>query len=141
MRVIDKAPAGSLVGFADCAVGMMPVHQRVIKPHAQALSAGSIHKLANQVASRALLGCAVISQRRIPVAKTLVMLGGHHHVLLSGTFCKPGPLASRVGLGIELLREQLVLRNGNAFNLLGPLMLADNAVQAPMDEHAEFGLV
>ncbi len=51
------------------------------------------------------------------------------------------PFARSVGLRREVLGEHLVLRDGDAFYLLGPLMLANDAVEAPMDEHAEFSLV
>ena len=56
-------------------------------------------------------------------------------------FGQPRPLASGVGLGREVLGKQLVLRDGNALDFLGPLMLADDAVEAPVDEHAELGLM
>ena len=69
------------------------------------------------------------------------MLGGHHHVLLAGALGQPRPLARGVGLGLEVLGQQLILRQRNPFVLLRPLMLADHAVEAPVNEHAELGLV
>jgi hypothetical protein len=48
--VVDKAAAGGLVGLADGAVGMVPVHERVVEADAQPLGARRVDKLAHQVA-------------------------------------------------------------------------------------------
>ncbi len=65
------------------------------------------------------------------MAKALVVLGGHHHVLLAGALGQARPVAGGVGLGVEVLGEDFVLRNGDAFDLLGPLVLADHASRGP----------
>ena len=52
-----------------------------------------------------------------------------------------GPIARGVRLGLEALGQLLVLGDRNAFVLHDPLVAAENAVEAPVDEHAEAGFV
>ena len=139
--VVDKAPAGGFVRLADGAVGMVPVHERVVEANAQAFGAGGFNEFADQIAAGPLLHGVVVGELGVPVAEALVVLGGHHHVLLAGALGQARPVARGVGLGMEVLGQDLVLRNGNALVLLGPLVLADDAVEPPVDEHAELGLV
>ena len=139
MGVGDKALTRRLVGLAACAIGMVPVHQRVVEAYSQAFRARRFHVLPYQVPSRTLLGRAIVRQLGIEHAEAFVVLGGHHHVFLPGASRQLGPLPCRVRLGIEVLGQQLILRNGNTFHLHAPLMLTDHAVQSPVDEHPEPG--
>ena len=139
--VVDKAAAGLLVGLAAGAVGMVPVHQRVVEAHAQAFGAGGFHVFLHQVAARTLFGGAVVGELAVEVAETFVVFGGHHHVLLAGQFGELGPVAGGVGLGLEELSLLLVLSHRNALFLHRPFVAPEGTVQAPMDEHAEAGLV
>src|SRR5580704_6281571 len=139
MGVGDKALAGGFVSLAASAVGMVPIHQRIVEAHAQPLCAGGVDEFANQISSRPLSRSAVVGELGVEVAETLVMLGGHHHVFLSGTPRQFGPLASGVGAGLKMFCQQLVLRKRNTFHFEGPFMLAHYAVQSPMDENAELG--
>ena len=60
VNIVDKPLARLLVGGAARAIGMVPVHQRIVESDAQAFGARRIHVFAHQIASRALLGRAVI---------------------------------------------------------------------------------
>ena len=120
---------------------MVPVHQRIVEADAHALGAGGIDVLLDEVAAGALFGRAVIGEFGIEVAEALVVLGGHHHVFLAGSLGQFGPIASGVRPGLEAFGELFVLGDGNAFVLHDPLVASQDAVQAPVDEHAETGFV
>ena len=60
--VIDEAPARGFVRGAARAIRMMPVHQRIVEAHAQALGARGLDVLLHQVAARALLGRAIVCE-------------------------------------------------------------------------------
>ena len=120
---------------------MMPVHQRVIKPHAQTLGAGGVYVFGHQIATARLLGHAVVGVLGIKEAKALVVFGGHDHVLHAGLFGEFGPGAGGADFGLEAAGESFVLGDGNALQFHHPLVPADNAVEAPVHKEAEFGLV
>src|SRR6267154_5613347 len=137
MRVFDEALASVFVGGAACAIGMMPIHQRIVKAETQAFRASSFDVFMNEIAAGALLCRAVVGELGVEVAETLVMLGSQHHIFLAGLFGKLGPGASGIWFGLESLGELLVIGDGNAFVLHDPFVTAEHAVQAPMNEHAE----
>ena len=137
MRVFHKTHARRLIRQAARAVGVVPIHQGIVKAHAQTLGARRFHELRHQVAAARLLGSAVVGELRFKIAEALVMLGGHHHVFLPGTLSQLGPLARGVRFGRKVLRQKLVLRHGNALDLHRPLVLPDDGVKPPVDEHAE----
>src|SRR5579859_594364 len=74
------------------------------------------------------------------MAEALMVLAGHHHVLHAGLFSELGPIACRIRLRLELLSQLLVFRNRDALHFHGPLVAAEHAIKAPVDEHAELGL-
>jgi hypothetical protein len=71
--VINKTPARRFVRFALAAVGMVPVHQRIIKADAQAFSARCLHIFFDEIAARPLFRGAVISQLRIEIAEAFMV--------------------------------------------------------------------
>ncbi len=70
-----------------------------------------------------------------------MVFGGHHHVFLAGLPGQPRPGTRGVGLRRKAVGEELVFRNGDAFLLHGPFMAAQDAVQSPVNEHAEPGVM
>ena len=70
-----------------------------------------------------------------------MVLGRHHHVLLTGALGQPRPFARGSRLWLEVSRQNLVLRDGNALRFHHPLLMADDAVQAPVDKHPELRFV
>ncbi len=66
-----------------------------------------------------------------------MVLRGQYHVLLSGASGEASPLARGAGFRREVLRQNFILRNGNALGFHHPLLVANHAVEAPVDEHAE----
>src|SRR5256885_3227984 len=116
---------------------MMPIHKRVVEPDPQALCARSIHKLSDQIATCSLPRSAVVGEFRVEVAEAFMVLGRHHHILLSGLLGQPSPIARGVWFGIEVLGKLFVLRYGHAFHFHRPLMPPDHAVKSPVDEHSE----
>jgi hypothetical protein len=70
-----------------------------------------------------------------------MVLGGENHVLLPCAFCQASPLTCEAYLGLEVLRQKFVLRNRNAFGLENPLLLPNDAVETPVDEHTEASLL
>ena len=95
----------------------------------------------HQIPAAGLFGRAVIGQLGVEETEALVVLGGHDHVLLAGPASELRPVAGGVGARREAFGELFVLRYRNAFVLHHPLVPAHHAVQAPMHEHAESGVV
>jgi len=139
--VVDETLAGGWVGGADGSIGMVPVHEGVIEADFETLSAGGFDELAYEISLRTLLHGVVVSEFGVPHAEAFVVLGGHDHVLLAGTFGESCPLAGGSRFGLKMLREEFILRNGDAFGFHDPLLVADDAVKAPVDEHAELCLL
>jgi len=75
------------------------------------------------------------------MAEAFVMLGGHHHVLLTGGLREFGPIAGGKRLGFELFGELLVFLNRKALLFHSPFVASVDAIQAPVDKHPEAGLV
>ena len=84
---------------------------------------------------------AEVCRLGIKEAEAFVMLGGHHHVFLAGAFCQARPIARGVRFGIEALRQFLIFGGWNPFHLHHPFVTAQNAVQAPVNEHTELRFV
>src|SRR5437868_15155205 len=109
MRVFDETLASVFVGGAACAIGVVPIHQRVVKAEAQALRAGGFDVFMNEIAAGALFCCAVVGELGVKVAETFVMLGSQHHIFLTGLFGKLGPGASGIRLWLEAFGELLIV--------------------------------
>src|SRR5690349_21808720 len=122
MCVVNKTPARGSIGSALCPIGVMPVHERVIKPNSQTFGARCLYVFAYQIPPWTLLGCVVVRELRIPQAEALVMLGCHYHVLLSGSLGQSREVARRIWLGLELLRERHVFLNRDCLVLHRPFM-------------------
>ena len=105
VRVFHKAHARRLIRQATRAVGVVPIHQGIIKAHAQTFGARRFHEFRHQVAAARLLGSAIVGELRFKIAEALMMLGGHHHVFLAGAFGELRPLARGVRLGRKVLRQ------------------------------------
>src|SRR5262249_49534502 len=141
MGVFDEALARIFVGCAARTIRMMPIHERVVEADAQPLRPRSFHIFTDEVAAGALFRSAIICQFRVPHAEALMMLRGHHHVLLSRPARQSCPVAGCVRFGCEMLCENFILSNRNAFVLHCPFVLADHTVESPVDEHAEARLM
>src|SRR5580704_4629327 len=113
----------------------------MVEPDAETFPTRRFDKFLHQVAARALFGSAVVGVFGFEMTEALVMLSGHYHVFLAGGFGEFGPLASRKRFGLELLREFFVFGNGDALVLHNPFVAPENAVQAPMNKHAELSFV
>src|SRR6267142_4079908 len=137
MRVLDEALASVFVGGAACAIGMMPIHQRIVKAETQAFRASSFDIFMNEVAARALLRRTVIGELGVEVAEAFVMLRSQHHIFLAGLFGELGPRAGGIRLWLEAFGELLIVGYGDGFVFHDPFVTAEHAVQTPMDEHAE----
>src|SRR6266851_3048659 len=135
--VFDEALAGLLIGGAASAVGMVPVHERVVEADAQAFGAGGVDILADEIALGSLLGGAVVGELGVEVAEALVVLGRHDHVLHAGGLGEFGPGAREARLGVELFVQRQVLDDRDCLGLHGPLVPAILAIEAEVDEHAE----
>src|SRR5262249_22721516 len=120
------------------AVGMVPIHERVVEADAQTLSTRSLDVFLDEIPPRTPFRRAIICRLRIEEAKTLVMLRRHHHVLHPSALRQLGPVAGRIRLGTEELCGLLVLGGWNAFHLHDPFMTSIHAVHTPVNEHSEF---
>ena len=141
MNIIDKPSAGRLVVCTACAIGMVPVHQGIIKSYAKAFRTSGLNIFFNKIASGGLSWRTIIGRLGVEQTKPLVMLGCHHHVPLTGVFSKLCPFPGRVWPGIKLFGELLVFLSGNAFHLHYPFMPSENAVKPPVNEHSELRLM
>jgi len=138
--VVDEALAGFGIGSAASAIGMMPIHKRVVEADAETLGASGLDEFADEVSLRPLPGSAVVGELGVPETEALMMLGGEDHVLLPCPLGKSRPLTRDTRTRPEMLRKDFILRNGNALGFHDPLLVADDAVEAPVDEHTELGL-
>src|SRR2546428_13953174 len=84
----------SFIRLATSAVGMMPIHQRIVESKTQTFRARALDVFAHKIASGSLLGRAIIGKLGIKVTEAFVMLRGHHHVLHAGA---PGQLSPGAG--------------------------------------------
>src|SRR5262249_18349003 len=96
MCVLDKTLACGFVVAGPGTVRMMPVHQRVVEADTQTFGTGCIHKFTYQIAAWTLFSCAVIGELGVPHAETFMVLGGHHHVFLSGAPRELGPVTGGI---------------------------------------------
>ena len=141
VNIVDETAAGLLVGGAARAVGMMPVHQRIVKAHAASFGSRGFDVFGHQIPPRSLFRSRVVGQLGVEHTETFVMLGGHHHVFLAGLLgeFRPGPRGVR--LRLESFGQLLVFGDRNRFVLHGPFVTPQSAVKAPVNEHAEARLV
>src|ERR1700751_2329313 len=101
--------------------------------------AGRFYVLLNQIAAWAQVRRGIGSQFGVKQAKPLVMLGGHHHITHAGLASQPRPSARHVRRRLKLLAQLLVLLKRDILISHGPSVAAQNAVEAPMNEHSELG--
>src|SRR5256884_4759409 len=141
MNIFDEALACGLILRAAGAVRMVPVHQRIIKTDTHALSSSGIQIFTNEIAARSLLWRTILCGSGVEVTKAFMVLRGHDHVTHAGFPRKLGPIARRKRLRLELLGQGSVFRNRDAFILHDPFVPPENAVESPMNEHPETGLV
>src|SRR6267154_3026441 len=113
MRVFDETLASVFVGGAACAIGVVPIHQRIVKAETQAFRASSFDVFMNKVAAGALLCRAVVGELGVKVAETFVMLGSQHHIFLAGLFGELGPGARGICCGLVALGELLIGGHGD----------------------------
>ena len=137
LREIEEAAAGGFVRGAQRAVGMVPVHQRVVEADLEIELAAGLDVLAHQIASRPALDGVVVGLLRVPQAEALVVLGGHHHVLHPGLLRQGRPLAGGAVFRLPRVGQLLVLRHRDALAVHHPLVAAQLRVQSPVDEHPE----
>ena len=140
-REVAEPAAGLLVVRAAGAVGVVPVHQRIIEADLEAELAAGLDVLAHEVPPGAALRGVVVRLPGVPQAEALVVLGGHDHVLHAGLSGEGGPLAGRARLGLPGVGQLLVLVEGDPLAVHHPFVPAELGVQPPMDEHAEAGFL
>src|SRR5689334_3306234 len=141
MYVVDEAATRRLVGFAASAVGMVPIHERVVEAEAQALATGRLDVLGDKIASSSLFRSAKVRELGVKEAKAFMVLASHHHVLHPGCFRELGPRPCCVRLRIEALRKLLVFGDRNALFFHRPFVPSEDAVEPKVDEHTETGFV
>src|SRR5258708_865225 len=105
MNVFHESLAGRFILRATGAIGVVPIPQGIIKADTQAFGAHRLNIFSYQVATWTLLRSAIVGSLGVEVAEAFVMLGGHHHIFLSGLLGQLGPCARSIGLGLELLRQ------------------------------------
>ena len=141
MNVIDETAPRGFARFRSSAVGMMPIHQRIIETDAQTFGARGIDILAHQITTGSLLGRTIVGQLRIEIAEAFMMLGRHHHVLHARAFGQLRPRARGVWDGLEIRRQLLVFTDRDAFVFHHPFVTAERAVEAPVNKHAKLRFV
>ena len=118
-------------------IRMVPVNQRVVKTDPNALGAKSVHKFPQQVAARGGVGRLVIRIGAVPKAEAFVVLGGQHHVFHAGRFGAARPFFGVEQVRVEMAKVQIVMLFRNFFLGFDPLVARGQAVQPPVDKHAE----
>ncbi len=93
--VIDEAAAGGFVGRAARAVGVVPVHQRVVEARRAGPRRGRPRRTPSPGRARPPAWArSSPCSLRVEQAEAFVVLGGHDHVFLPGL---PGELGPRAG--------------------------------------------
>src|SRR5437016_1627924 len=69
MRVSDKPLPSRFISGTACAVGMVPIHQRIVEAHAQTFRPRGVYEFTHQVASRSLFGSTVVGELGIELAE------------------------------------------------------------------------
>ena len=118
-------------------VGMVPVHDRIVKAQTQPLAMTLVGDLPDRIAAEGRALDAVVGELRVKQAEAVVMLGGDHQVFLSGLFDQCHPTAGVEMLRIELPHEFVVFLQRNLARVAHPLAAADERVEAPMNDRSE----
>ncbi|OPZ86709.1 MAG: hypothetical protein BWY76_00820 [bacterium ADurb.Bin429] len=118
-------------------VGMVPVNERVVEPHAHPLFSEGIHHRVQQVAARRRVWRLVIGELAIPQAEALVMLGCDDEVLhpRAGGGARPRPRV--VEIRIKVPEVDVVDFIRNLLVMLHPLVAGGQRIQAPVNEEAK----
>ncbi len=121
---------------------MVPVELRVIHEELDALAIALVGELFERVfAVRRGVNDVVLVLFGGEHGEAIVMARGHDDVAHARLPGERNPLRGIVFHWIELRCELLVLRTGDVAGLHHPLAVAQLAVDAPVDEHAEAGLL
>jgi hypothetical protein len=121
---------------------VVPIEVRIVEEDLQALLVALVGQLAHHVAFEGgPVDDVPIGVLRIEEAKPVVMFGRHRDVAHAGAFghCNPD---SRIELrGVERGRQLLVLADRRLVIVHHPFAVAQLAVDAPMDEQSELGIL
>ena len=125
------------VDFVHSELGVVPVNQRVVKTHLDALGTERIHRGTNQVFAVRRVGHTVVGVLCRPQTKAFVVLGGDDEILHAGLFGTARPLFGVKEIGVEVVKELLVVGITYLLVVADPLVARRQGVQPPVDEHAE----
>ena len=120
-------------------VVVVPIHDRVVVAHRDALLRKGLPEHRQHVFSVGCIGDLPLRVVGIEHAEAVVVLGGHDHVLHPCTLGQVRPLVRLELRRVELRRQLRVLILGDLAHGANPLALAEQRVDAPVDEHAELG--
>ena len=122
-------------------IRMVPVDDRVVQAHAEALGAERIDKLADQIAA-AVRRRLEIRQLRVKQAEAVVMLGDHDRVFHARVLRHPRPFFRIIVLGRKFLCKRLVFLRRDLLDAPDPFAVlpSGNGVDPPVDIKPEPGL-
>ena len=123
-------------------VRIMPVQMRVVEEQFQPLFAALFGQRQEDVFA---VGRGIHDVPLVPLraehGETVVVLAGDGDVAHARGFRKRHPLRRVVLDGVELRRQLLIFGDGHTGVVHDPLALTEDAVDAPVDEHAELGVL
>ena len=120
-----------------CKVGMVPVDKRIIEANPDTLGTESLYERTDEVFAIRRVRYLEIGVLGVPHAEAFVVFCGDNHILYAGRLCISRPLLGVVQVGIKVLEIAVVIFVAYSLILLYPLVPCGQAVQPPMDEHAE----
>ena len=121
-------------------VGVVPVDQGEVEAHPQALGPECLYEVPDDIPAQLGVGGLEVGILTVEEAEAVVVLGGQDHVLHAGLLGGLGPGPGVVVPGVELVEVGHVLGFGHLLVTAHPLAPGGDAVQAPVDKHAEPGL-
>ena len=121
---------------------MVPVQRRVVEEQLDALLLALLGQHRQDVLLvRRAVDDVVVGHLRVEHGEAVVVLRGDRDVLDAGPLDHRDPLGGVELRRVEPRRELLVLGDGDLLVVHHPFALAQDAVDAPVDEHAELGVL
>jgi glycine/D-amino acid oxidase-like deaminating enzyme len=119
----------------------MPVEQRDVEAQLDAVAAAGFRQLGDRVALKGRVRHLVVAQRRVVHAEAVVVAAGDDDVLLPGVGGVRTQASASKRVGLNCGASFSYSGAPDAVGVHHPFVLADDAVQPPMDEHAKAGVL
>ena len=129
-----------MVGISEVGVVRVPpVEEGEVQARPQPPLPGGLQVLPDKIPSCRGIGGLEIRIGAVKETESVVMLGGHDHILHPRPLGRIHPGAHIAVSGVEFLPIGVICFVGDALDAAHPLASGRNGIQSPMDEHSEPG--